>query len=29
LLQQAVNDDDDTVRTLAISKLEELQKKVK
>jgi hypothetical protein len=29
LLQQAVNDDDDTVRTLAISKLEELQKTVK
>jgi len=29
LLQQAVNDDDETVRNLAISKLEELQKKVK
>jgi hypothetical protein len=29
LLQQAVNDDDDTVRTLAISKLEELQKTAK
>ena len=29
LLQQAINDDDDTVRTLAMSKLEELQKKVK
>jgi len=29
LLQQAVNDDDETVRKLAISKLEELQKKIK
>ena len=29
LLQQAVNDDDETVRNLAISKLEELQKMVK
>ena len=29
LLQQAVNDDDETVRNLAISKLEELQKTVK